>query len=133
MGPAALGAVIAIHTGLAANVFLSLPLSAFAGGLLAALTVYALAHVGGRSTSYVLLLTGVAVGSITVAGVTLVMILTDQSRIQELLFWLVGGVRNQTWEHVWLAAPAIDPLASARKALGSGISPGVMLARTSGS
>ena len=106
-GGASLGAVIAIHTGLAAKVFLALPLSAFAGGLLAALAVYALTYVGGRSTSHVLLLTGVAVGSITVAGVTLVMILSDQNRIQELLFWLVGGVRNQTWEHVWLAAPVI--------------------------
>ena len=106
-GGASLGAVIAIHSGLAAKVFLSLPLSAFAGGLLAALAVYALTYVGGRSTSHVLLLTGVAIGSITVAGVTLVMILSDQNRIQELLFWLVGGVRNQTWEHVWLAAPAI--------------------------
>ena len=106
-GGASLGAVLAIHTGLAAKVFLSLPLSAFAGGLVAALAVYALAYVGGRSTSHVLLLTGVAVGSITVAGVTLVMIVSDQNRIQELLFWIVGGVRNQTWEHVWLAAPAI--------------------------
>ena len=106
-GGASLGAVLAIHTGLAAKVFLALPMSAFAGGLLAALAVYALAYVGGRSTSHVLLLTGVAVGSITVAGVTLVMILTDQNRIQELLFWIVGGVRNQTWEHVWLSAPAI--------------------------
>jgi iron complex transport system permease protein len=106
-GGASLGAVLAIHTGLAANVFLALPMSAFAGGLLAALSVYALAYAGGRSTSHVLLLTGVAVGSITVAGVTLVMVLTDQHRIQELLFWIVGGVRNQTWEHVWLSAPAI--------------------------
>jgi iron complex transport system permease protein len=106
-GGASLGAVIAIHTGLAAQVFLSLPVCAFAGGLGAALLVYALTYLGGRPTAHILLLTGVAVGSITVAGVTLVMILSDQHRIQELLFWLVGGVRNQTWEHVWLAAPAI--------------------------
>jgi iron complex transport system permease protein len=54
-----------------------------------------------------LLLTGVAVSSVGVAGVTLVMVLADQHRVQELLFWLVGGVRNQTWEHVWLSAPPI--------------------------
>jgi iron complex transport system permease protein len=106
-GGASLGAVIAIHSGVAAKVFLSLPASAFAGGLAAGLLVYALTYLGSRPTVHVLLLTGVAVGSITVAGVTLVMILSDQNRIQELLFWLVGGVRNQTWEHVWLSAPAI--------------------------
>jgi iron complex transport system permease protein len=54
-----------------------------------------------------LLLTGVAVSSIFIAGVTLVMVISDQYRIQSLLFWLVGGVRNQTWEHVWISAPAI--------------------------
>jgi iron complex transport system permease protein len=43
----------------------------------------------------------------SVAGVSLVMVLTDVHRVQELLFWLVGGVRNQTWEHVGLAAPPI--------------------------
>ncbi|HWB09965.1 MAG TPA: iron ABC transporter permease [Pirellulales bacterium] len=106
-GGAALGAVIAIHTGLAATVFLALPLSAFAGGLAAALLVYVLTYLGGRPTGHTLLLTGVAVSSLTVAGVTLVMVLADQHRVQELLFWLVGGVRNQTWEHVWLSAPPI--------------------------
>jgi iron complex transport system permease protein len=106
-GGAALGAVIAIHTGLAETVFLSLPVCAFGGGLGAALLVYSLTYFGGRPTIYSLLLTGVAVGSITVAGVMLVMVVTQQHRVQELLFWLVGGVRNQTWEHVWLSAPAI--------------------------
>jgi iron complex transport system permease protein len=99
-GGAALGAVIAIHVGLAESTFLALPTCAFLGGLGAALLVYALTYLGGRPSAFSLLLTGVAVGSLTVAGITLVMILTQQQRIQELLFWLVGGVRNQTWEHV---------------------------------
>jgi iron complex transport system permease protein len=106
-GGAALGAVLAIHTGLAESVFLALPICAFAGGLAAALLVYVLSYLGGRPTVYTLLLTGVAVGSMTVGGVSLVMVVTEQHRVQELLFWLVGGVRNQTWEHLWLAAPAI--------------------------
>jgi iron complex transport system permease protein len=106
-GGAALGAVIAIHTGLAATIFLALPLCAFAGGLVAALVVYALTFLAGRRTIHSLLLTGVAVSSITVAAITLVMVIAEQHRVQELLFWLVGGVRNQTWEHVWLSLPAI--------------------------
>jgi iron complex transport system permease protein len=106
-GGAALAAVIAIHTGLASSTFLALPLCAFTGGLAAALVVYSLTYLAGRPTIYTLLLTGVAVGSICTAGVTLVMILSGEQRIQQLLFWLVGGVRNQTWEHVWLATPGI--------------------------
>jgi iron complex transport system permease protein len=106
-GGAALGAVLAIHTGLAERVFLALPACAFLGGLAAALLVYALTYLGGRATVHGLLLTGVAVSSLTIAGVSLVMVLTQQHRVQELLFWLVGGVRNQTWEHLWLALPAV--------------------------
>jgi iron complex transport system permease protein len=86
---------------------LVLPACAFFGALGAALLVYALTYLGGRPTVHSLLLTGVAVGSMTVAGVSLVMVLTEQYRVQELLFWLVGGVRNQTWEHLWLALPAV--------------------------
>lgn len=106
-GGASLGAVIAIHTGLAESVFLALPACACLGGFLASLLVYALTYLAGRPTGPTLLLTGVAVGSMAVAGVSLVMVLTDVHRVQELLFWLVGGVRNQTWEHVALAAPPI--------------------------
>jgi iron complex transport system permease protein len=106
-GGAALGAVLAIHTGLAESVFLALPVCAFLGGLGACFVVYSLTYLGGRPSGHTLLLTGVAVGSMTAAGVSLVMILSDVYRVQELLFWLVGGVRNQTWEHVWLSAPPI--------------------------
>jgi ABC-type Fe3+-siderophore transport system permease subunit len=106
-GGAAFGAVLAIYSGLAETVFLALPVCAFVGGLVAALLVYALTYLGGRPSRHSLLLTGVAVSSIFVAGVTLVMVVSEQHRIQSLLFWLVGGVRNQTWEHVWISAPAI--------------------------
>jgi iron complex transport system permease protein len=106
-GGAAFGAVLAIYTGLAETVFLSLPAAAFAGALAAALAVYSLTYLAGRPGIHSLLLTGVAVGSMAVAGVSLVMVLSEQHRIQELLFWLVGGVRNQTWEHVFLATPAV--------------------------
>jgi iron complex transport system permease protein len=103
-GGSALGAVLAIHTGLAERVFLSLPVCACLAGFATSLLVYGLAYIGGRPTGHTLLLTGVAVGSMAIAGVSLVMVLTDVHRIQELLFWLVGGVRNQTWEHVELSA-----------------------------
>ncbi len=102
-GGSALGAVLAIHTGLAETVFLSLPLCAFFGGLAASLLVYALSYLEGRPSGHTLLLTGVAVGSMTVAGVSFVMVVTEVHRVQELLFWLVGGVRNQSWEHLGLA------------------------------
>src|SRR5262249_41266507 len=92
---------------------LALPLCACVGGFAASVVVYALAYIGGRPSGHTLLLTGVAVGSMSLAGVSLVMVLTDVHRVQELLFWLVGGVRDQTWEHVGLA-----PLPTTRGIIG---------------
>ncbi len=106
-GGAALGAVLAIHTRFSEQVFLALPLTAFAGAAGAALLVYGLAYVHGRPGVASLLLTGVAVGGMAFAGVTLVMLMTDAYRVHELLYWLTGGVRNQTWDHVLLAAPGV--------------------------
>jgi iron complex transport system permease protein len=104
---AALGAVLVIHTGVTARVPLSLTVAAFLGAAGAALLVYSLAYIGGRPTVPGLLLTGVAVGSMASAGVSLVVLITAPYRLQELLIWMMGGVRNQTWIHLELAAPAI--------------------------
>lgn len=106
-GGAALGAVLAIHTGLSASILLALPVCAFSGALAAALLVYAMSYLHGRPTVHSLLLTGVAVGSLSVAGISLVMVITEQYRVQEVMFWLVGGVRQQTWVHVGLAVPGV--------------------------
>jgi iron complex transport system permease protein len=104
---ASLGAVLVIHTGLTSRIFLILPVAAFLGAAAAALLVYALAYVGGRPTVPGLLLTGVAVSSMTSAGVSLAILITAPFRLQELLIWMLGGVRNQTWIHVGMAAPCI--------------------------
>jgi len=106
-GGGALGAVAAIHLGLAERVFLALPACAFAGALGASLLVYLIAHAGGRPSAASLLLTGVAVGTLAGAGVSLVLIRAEEYHLRELLFWLVGGAEGRTWEHVALAAPPI--------------------------
>jgi iron complex transport system permease protein len=104
---AALGAVLAIHTGLTEWLPLSLAVAAFLGAASTASMIYGLAYLGGRPTVPGLLLTGVAVGSMASAGVSLVVLITAPYRLQELLIWMLGGVRNQTWIHVCLAAPGI--------------------------
>ena len=64
---ASLGAVLAVNLGWATQVFLALPLMAFAGALAAIGAVYVLAHAAGRPTLHGLLLTGLAVGMIGAA------------------------------------------------------------------
>src|SRR5262245_6836959 len=104
---AALGAVLAIHAGWTEWLPLSLTIAAFFGAACTAAMVYGLAYLGGRPTVPGLLLTGVAVGSMASAGVSLVVLITAPYRLQELLIWMLSGVRNQTWIHVGLSAPGI--------------------------
>ncbi len=118
----ALGAVTAIQTGLAAQGAFVLPLSAFVSGLLAVFVIYGVATVNGRTSLYSLLLVGVAISVLCGAGVDLVLSLAPLQTMQQVMFWLMGGLDGSTWTNValilifwlvgfmifFLAAPALD-------------------------
>lgn len=102
-----LGAVLAFYLGWAGSASLTLPLFAFAGAILASLLVYFLAHAGGRPSTTSLLLTGIAVGALMSAGTVLIQTWIENYRLQEILFWMVGGARDRNWTQVVAAAPPI--------------------------
>jgi iron complex transport system permease protein len=104
---AALGAVLALHLGLAAQHYLLLPALACVGALTAAATVYAMATSGGKTPVATLLLSGVAVSSFGVALTSFVLSTARESALREILFWLMGGLEASTWEHVRLSAPVV--------------------------
>jgi iron complex transport system permease protein len=97
---AAMGAVLSVRMGWAADLFLALPLSAFAGAMGAALAVYALSHVGGKASVHGLLLTGLAVSALASAGTSLLLVATEEFRVKNVLFWLAGGLEGRGWTHV---------------------------------
>jgi iron complex transport system permease protein len=97
---AAMGAVLAVRLGWSADVFLALPLSAFAGAMGATLAVYALAHAGGRGTVHGLLLTGLAVSALASAGTSVLLVATEEFRVKTVLFWLAGGLEGRGWTHL---------------------------------
>jgi iron complex transport system permease protein len=103
-GGAALGAVIAIHSGLAQTVALALPLAGLAG---AALATLALALLAGRGTgSVTLILAGVAISSLAAALTSLALNLAPNPfAASEMLYWLMGSLTDRSLTHVWLAAP----------------------------
>lgn len=101
---AALGAVVAIHTGLAAAFALALPLMALAGAAVAALAVQAIA--GGRGGAITLILSGVAVGALANAALALALNLSPNPfAALEIVFWMMGSLADRSWLHVQLAAP----------------------------
>ncbi len=101
---AGLGAVVAVHFGWAASVFFALPLAAFAGAMAAVLLVYALAHGSGRPTLHGLILTGLAVSALASAGMSILLVATEEFRVKTVLFWLAGGLEGRSWSHLELAA-----------------------------
>lgn len=103
----AAGAVIALGLGWTASSILVLPLFAIAGALLATGAVVLLAR-SGASTER-LLLAGIALNALLGAVTSYVLsnsTLTYERNAQ-IIFWLLGGLEDRTWEHVWMASPIL--------------------------
>jgi iron complex transport system permease protein len=103
---ASLGAVIAIYSGLSAIFSLALPLMALAGSVGAVLVVRALAGQG--ATTVTLILAGVAVTSFASAMTALGLNLSPNPfAALEIVFWMLGSLKDRSMTHVWLAGPFI--------------------------
>ncbi len=101
---AALGAVIALQSGLAAAVALALPLMALAGAVLSVLLLLALA--GARGASLTLILAGIAISAFAGALTSLVLNLSPNPyAAAEIVFWMLGSLSDRSFTHVWLALP----------------------------
>jgi iron complex transport system permease protein len=103
-GSAALGAVLAIHTGLAAAFTLALPMAALAGAGTGVALVLLLA--GPRGASITLILAGIAISSLAAALTSLVLNLSPNPyAASEIVFWMMGSLADRSMTHVWLALP----------------------------
>ena len=104
----ALGALLAIASGLAGASALVLPGAAFAGSLVAALAVFLFSLRRGRNQVATLLLAGIAITYLCSAATTALISLTyNRDTLREMVFWLLGGFDNRLWEHVALVAPPV--------------------------
>ena len=104
---AATGAVLAIATGFATQSMFTMPAFAFCGSLCAvALTVF-LAMRNGKIPVMTLLLAGVAVGMLLGAVTSGILTFMNEQKLQQYLFWMVGGLDYRRWEHVYLAVGPI--------------------------
>ena len=102
---AALGAVVAIYSGLSATQPLALPALAIGGALLSVLILEALSR--GAST-LTLILAGVALSSMAGAMTALALNLSPNPfAAQEIIFWMLGSITDRSMIHVALAAPFI--------------------------
>lgn len=101
---AALGAVLAIQTGLAAALPLGLPLAALAGALVSVLLILGLA--GGRGGALPLILAGIAISALAGAATSLVLNLSPNPfAANEIIFWMMGSLADRSMLHVWTMLP----------------------------
>ena len=116
---AALGAVLAIQTGLSAAWALGLPVAALAGAALSVTLLTLLA--GPRGSTFTLILAGIAIGALATALTSLVLNLSPNPYAAgEIVFWMMGSLADRSFNHVALALPfmALGWLALAATARG---------------
>ncbi|MFC3314374.1 FecCD family ABC transporter permease [Falsigemmobacter intermedius] len=103
---AALGAVIALQTGIVALFPMALPLMALCGAFISVLALLALAGRGARTTT--LILSGVALSSAAAALVSLVLNLSPNPfAANEITFWMMGSLADRSFRHVSVALPIL--------------------------
>ncbi|MGC9319738.1 MAG: FecCD family ABC transporter permease [Armatimonadota bacterium] len=109
---ASLGATIAVVTGLSLGVagLGPIPLAAFVSALAVTAVVYALSRRGGQTPVGVLLLTGIAMGSLMSALAALILVTGQDPTRRDLdlvVYWMLGSVSGRGWAHVTLVLPYV--------------------------
>jgi iron complex transport system permease protein len=104
---ASLGAVVAIHIGLAALSLWAIPVLSIIGAAVTAFVVYGIASERGRLPTGTLLLGGIAVGSLASALTSLVLSLSleEYEQGRQTFRWLMGGLEARTWTDALIAFP----------------------------
>lgn len=101
---AAFGAVVVISWGVVDALSYALPAAAIAGALLSVGLLILIA--GPRAGLLVLILAGLAISSLAVAGTALVLNLAPNPfAALEIAFWLLGSLEDRSMHHVFIAAP----------------------------
>jgi iron complex transport system permease protein len=103
---AALGGVAALYFGIADLHPVMLPALAIGGALLSLAVLFALA--GQSESPLTLILAGIAVGTLAVAGTSLALNLSPNPfAAMEIMTWLLGSLENRSFDHLWIALPCI--------------------------
>lgn len=100
---AATGAVLSIALGTATSSMFMMPAFAFCGSICAVFLTVFLAMRNGKILVMTLLLAGVAVGMLLGALTSGILTFMNEQKLQQYLFWMVGGLDYRRWEHVYLA------------------------------
>lgn len=117
---AALGAVIALQTGIASLHLLALPGAALLGALVSVGLILAIA--GPRGGALALILAGIALSALAGALTALVLNLSPNPfAAAEIVFWMLGSLTDRSMVHVGVAAPFVLAGGAVLISLGRGL------------
>ncbi len=85
----------------------ALPFSAFLGALAATVILYAISTREGRTSIATMLLAGVAIAALAMAGIGLMVFVSDDRQLRELTFWTLGSLGGASWEKALVLVPFI--------------------------
>lgn len=103
----AVAAIVALPPLTGAAVSWVVPASAFAGGLIATMLIYALARPGAGEGTSRLLLVGIAIGAGFNAATGFFTFAADDDELQSVVFWQMGSLGSIDWAKVAIGAPVI--------------------------
>ena len=83
----------------------AVPVAAFCGAVTVAAAVYLLARRAGRTPVTLLLLTGIALGSLTSALSSFLLIRGQQGDLDMVIIWMMGSLANRGWPEVQMILP----------------------------
>ena len=101
---ASFGAALAI---VFPSIFLPIHISAFIFALFAVLAAYMLSRQKGEINSVGLVLSGVIIGSVFSALVSIMKYLSEDTQLREITFWMMGGLYHAAWNDVYINAIVI--------------------------
>ncbi|MBB4006067.1 FecCD family ABC transporter permease [Allorhizobium taibaishanense] len=84
-----------------------LPLMAFAGALINTGMLYRIATRGGQTSTVALVLSGIAIGALTMAATGLLIFLADDRALRDITFWSLGSLGGATYGKALSIAPFI--------------------------
>jgi iron complex transport system permease protein len=103
---AALGAVLSIFFNLAGIHPWALPIAAIVGGILGMLTLFALAGI--TASALTLVLAGILLGTLAVAGISLVLSLSPNPwAAGEIVRWMLGALTDRSIDDLVFATPIV--------------------------
>ena len=87
----------------------TLPVMAFAGALAVTYILYRLGRREGETQIATMLIAGIAISALGMAGTGLLIYMADDTQIRDITFWSLGSLAGSTWHKAAIAAAVILP------------------------